>query len=80
VVVHTIACETNGEKQFHDKGVIAMAHAGPHTGGSQFYICHNRQNTQHLDGNHTCFGKVIEGLDIIDTIEGGDTFNIKIIE
>ena len=43
-----------------------------HTGGSQFFICHNRQGTQHLDGNHTCFGKVVEGLDVIDQIQQGD--------
>jgi peptidyl-prolyl cis-trans isomerase B (cyclophilin B) len=52
-----------------------MAHAGRNTGGSQFFICHNRENTQHLDGNHTCFGQVIEGLDVIDQIQGGDKIN-----
>jgi peptidyl-prolyl cis-trans isomerase B (cyclophilin B) len=72
---YTIQCETKGENQFHDKGVLSMAHAGPNTGGSQFFICHNRQNTQHLDGNHTCFGKVVEGLDIIDMISQGDKIN-----
>ncbi len=45
------------------------------TGGSQFFICHNRQNTQHLDGNHTCFGRVIEGLEIVDRISQGDKIN-----
>jgi peptidyl-prolyl cis-trans isomerase B (cyclophilin B) len=49
-----------------------MAHAGRNTGGSQFFICHNRQGTQHLDGNHTCFGRVIEGEKIIDVIKPGD--------
>jgi peptidyl-prolyl cis-trans isomerase B (cyclophilin B) len=58
--------------QFHDKGVLSMAHAGRNTGGSQFFVCMNRQNTQHLDKNHTCFGRVIEGLDIIDQIKQGD--------
>jgi len=72
---YTIQCETKGENQYHDKGVLSMAHAGPNTGGSQFFICHNRQNTQHLDGNHTCFGKVVEGMDIIDTISQGDKIN-----
>jgi peptidyl-prolyl cis-trans isomerase B (cyclophilin B) len=52
-----------------------MAHAGPNTGGSQFFICHSRQNTQHLDGKHTCFGKVMEGLDVIDKIAQGDKIN-----
>ena len=49
-----------------------MAHRGPNTGGSQFFICHNRMNTKHLDGVHTCFGKITDGVDIIDTIEPGD--------
>ena len=49
-----------------------MAHRGRDTGGSQFFICHNRQNTQHLDRVHTVFGKVVEGLEIIDLIRQGD--------
>lgn len=69
---YTIQCEVGAQKQFHDKGVLSMAHAGRNTGGSQFFICMSRQNTQHLDGNHTCFGRVIEGLDIIDQIKQGD--------
>ena len=76
---YKIQCETQGNNQIHDRGVLSMAHAGPNTGGSQFFICHNRQGTQHLDRQHTCFGKVIEGLDILDKIQGGDTFSIKII-
>ena len=75
---YKIQCETQGNNQIHDRGVLSMAHAGPNTGGSQFFICHNRQGTQHLDRQHTCFGKVIEGLDVLDTIQGGDTFSIKI--
>lgn len=76
-----IPCEVTAPKQFHDRGVLSMAHAGRNTGGSQFFICHNRQGTQHLDGNHTCFGKVYEGLDVIDEIRGGDTINsITIID
>lgn len=69
---YSIPCETKGDKQYHDRGVLSMAHRGPNTGGSQFFICHNRAGTQHLDGVHTCFGKVIDGLDIIDDIRGGD--------
>lgn len=72
---YTIACEVTAPKQFHDRGVLSMAHAGRNTGGSQFFICHNRQGTQHLDGNHTCFGKVVEGLDVIDSIKQGDKIN-----
>ena len=69
---YTIPCEVSAPKQIHDKGVLSMAHAGRNTGGSQFFICHSRQNTQHLDGNHTCFGKIVEGLDIVDKIQQGD--------
>ncbi len=69
---YTIPCELDGENQYHDRGVLSMAHAGRNTGGSQFFICHNRDNTQHLDRNHTCFGKVVEGQDIIDKIKQGD--------
>jgi cyclophilin family peptidyl-prolyl cis-trans isomerase len=76
---YTIACETKGSKQHHDRGVFSMAHRGPNTGGSQFFICHNRKNTQHLDGVHTCFGKVTEGLDVVDDIRGGDIMEKVII-
>lgn len=69
---YRIQCETKSPKQFHDRGVLSMAHAGKDTGGSQFFICFNRQNTQHLDGNHTCFGKVVEGDQVIDLIRQGD--------
>ena len=76
-----IKCETNAEKQYHDRGVLSMAHAGKDTGGSQFFICHNRMNTQHLDGVHTCFGRVTEGLDVIDQIRAGDLIErIDIVE
>jgi|TARA_B100001758_G_C18361546_1_gene586044 peptidyl-prolyl cis-trans isomerase B (cyclophilin B) len=75
---YKIDCELTGDNQYHDKGVLSMAHAGRNTGGSQFFICHGRQNTQHLDRNHTCFGKVVEGLDVIDKIQQGDKFNVEI--
>jgi len=51
---------------------LSMAHAGRDTGGSQFFICHNRENTQHLDRNHTVFGKVVEGIEVINKIKQGD--------
>ena len=58
-----------------------MAHAGRNTGGSQFFICHSRNNTSHLDRNHTCFGKVVEGLEVIDAIQPKDSIDkIVIIE
>jgi peptidyl-prolyl cis-trans isomerase B (cyclophilin B) len=58
-----------------------MAHAGRNTGGSQFFICHSRNNTAHLDRNHTCFGRVVEGLDVIDQIRQGDKMTkVEIVE
>jgi len=73
---YSINCETYCDKQYHDKGVLSMAHRGKNTGGSQFFICLNRHTTNHLDGVHTCFGKVTKGLDIIDKIRQGDKFTI----
>lgn len=49
-----------------------MAHRGKDTGGSQFFICHNRAHTSHLDGVHTAFGQVVEGLEVLDDIRQGD--------
>ena len=78
---YSIDCETEGDNQYHDRGVLSMAHAGKNTGGSQFFICHSRNNTAHLDGVHTCFGKVVSGLDVIDEIREGDHIKkIDIIE
>lgn len=78
---YRIKCETEAPRQYHDRGVLSMAHAGRDTGGSQFFICHCRENTQHLDGRHTCFGKVVEGLDVIDDIRQGDLIlSIRIVE
>jgi peptidyl-prolyl cis-trans isomerase B (cyclophilin B) len=68
---YKIDCELTGNNQYHDKGVLSMAHAGRNTGGSQFFICHSRTNTAHLDRNHTCFGKVIDGQEVIDKIRPG---------
>ena len=67
-----IDCELTGELQVHDRGVLSMAHAGRNTGGSQFFICHNRAGTKHLDRHHTCFGKVVGNVDVIDSIGQGD--------
>ena len=68
---YSIDCELDGELQYHDRGVLSMAHAGRNTGGSQFFICHGRQNTRHLDRNHTCFGKVVSGIEVVDAIVAG---------
>ena len=77
---YTIDCELDGENQYHDKGVLSMAHAGRNTGGSQFFVVHNRENTAHLDRHHTCFGKVTEGLDLVEKINQGDTFRVEVVE
>ena len=72
---YSIPCELSGQNQYHDRGVLSMAHSGRNTGGSQFFICHSRQNTAHLDRNHTCFGRVVQGLEVIDSIRPGDKIN-----
>lgn len=76
---YKIDCELNGNNQYHDRGVLSMAHAGRNTGGSQFFICHSRENTSHLDRQHTCFGKVYDGIDVIDKIKQGTVINEIVI-
>jgi len=68
---YTIKCEINPHK--HSTGALSMAHAGKDTGGSQFFITHSPQ--PHLDGNHTVFGKVIKGMEVVNAIEPGDVMN-----
>ena len=75
-----IACETDKNTHNHEKGTLSMAHAGPNTGGSQFFICF--VPCPHLDGVHTVFGGIeendAESLSVLDSIEGQD--EIKSIE
>lgn len=74
---YTIKCEINPRK--HTKGALSMAHAGKDTGGSQFFITHSPQS--HLDGMHTVFGKVIEGMDVVYKIKPGDIMNrLRVVE
>ena len=77
---YSIKCELDGDNQHHDRGVLSMAHAGRDTGGSQFFICHSRNNTSHLDRVHTCFGKVVEGLEVVDEIRQGDKIEKIVVE
>jgi peptidyl-prolyl cis-trans isomerase B (cyclophilin B) len=69
---YEIPCETKGNSKRHEVGALSMAHAGKDTGGSQFFIVLNEQNTRHLDGVHTVFGKVSEGMDVVRKLERGD--------
>ncbi|WP_421762806.1 peptidylprolyl isomerase [Ekhidna sp.] len=76
---YQIDCELDGDNQYHDRGVLSMAHAGRNTGGSQFFICHSRENVSHLDRNHTVFGKVVDGLEVIDQIKEDDVMEKVVI-
>jgi len=78
-----IECETSLNTSKHRKGSLSMAHAGPNTGGSQFFICF--VDTPHLDGVHTVFGAIdeddSESMDVLDSIQGQDAINsIEILE
>src|SRR6476660_10403450 len=67
---YTIKCETSRNTHKHVAGTLSMAHAGKDTGGSQFFICHAPQ--KHLDGVHTVFGQVREGMDVVNSIKQND--------
>ena len=67
---YTIKCETHLNTHKHMAGTLSMAHAGKDSGGSQFFICHSPQ--AHLDGKHTVFGQVREGVELIPSIRKND--------
>ena len=70
---YTIKCETANNPNKHIRGSLSMAHAGKDTGSSQFFICYD--SFPHLDGIHTVFGKVIDGMEFVDKINQGDKIN-----
>ena len=67
---YKIKCETHRNTHRHVAGTLSMAHAGKDTGGSQFFICHSPQ--AHLDGVHTVFGQVKDGMDVVNQIAKND--------
>lgn len=67
---YKIKCETHLNTHTHVAGTLSMAHAGKDTGGSQFFICHEPQ--RHLNGVHTVFGQVSDGMEVVNAIEQGD--------
>lgn len=69
---YTIKCEVDHNPHQHQRGALSMAHAGRDTGGSQFFIVHDRKTTSHLDGKHTVFGQVMRGDEWIEKIRQGD--------
>lgn len=69
---YKIQCETKGNPKLHEVGSLSMAHAGPNTGGSQFFMVLSETNTRHLNGVHTVFGKICEGLDVMKQIKPND--------
>ncbi|MFN2316398.1 MAG: peptidylprolyl isomerase [Gemmatimonadales bacterium] len=67
---YKIKCETHLNTHTHVAGTLSMAHAGKDTGGSQFFICHEPQ--RHLNGVHTVFGQVTDGMEVVNAIAQGD--------
>ena len=72
---YKIKCETAGNPKKHEIGALSMAHAGKDTGGSQFFMVLSEDNTKHLNGVHTVFGKITEGLDVMKQIKKDDVMN-----
>jgi peptidyl-prolyl cis-trans isomerase B (cyclophilin B) len=70
-----IKCETAGNPHKHEVGALSMAHAGKDTGGSQFFMVLSEDNTRHLNGVHTVFGKISSGLDVMKQLKPNDVMN-----
>ena len=70
---YRIKCETQGNPRTHEVGALSMAHAGKDTGGSQFFMVLSEENTRHLNGVHTVFGKIVEGLDVMKKLQKNDS-------
>lgn len=78
---YKIACEVGpSNPQKHTPGSLSMAHAGPNTGGSQFFITHT--DTPHLDGKHTVFGRICSDADlkVVLAVKQGDRFSISLVK
>jgi peptidyl-prolyl cis-trans isomerase B (cyclophilin B) len=69
--------ECTSERRHDSAGVLSMANAGPRTNGSQFFITHGP--TPHLDGKHTVFGKVTDGLELVHEIQQGDVMEKVVV-
>ncbi len=69
---YKIKCETAGNPHTHKVGALSMAHAGKDTGGSQFFMVLSEDNTRHLNGVHTVFGQITQGLDVMKQIKQND--------
>jgi peptidyl-prolyl cis-trans isomerase B (cyclophilin B) len=69
---YTIKCETKDNPRTHEVGALSMAHAGKDTGGSQFFLVLDDNSTRHLNGKHTVFGKITQGLDVMRQIKQND--------
>jgi peptidyl-prolyl cis-trans isomerase B (cyclophilin B) len=72
---YKIKCETSGNPHKHQVGSLSMAHAGKDTGGSQFFLVLSEDNTRHLNGVHTVFGKITDGLDVLKQLRKDDVMN-----
>jgi peptidyl-prolyl cis-trans isomerase B (cyclophilin B) len=78
---HHIKCETAGNPLKHEVGALSMAHAGKDTGGSQFFMVLSEANTRHLNGVHTVFGKITDGIDVMNSIKGNDVMTkVTVVE